>query len=243
MQKDSKARTIGKTVTWRITATITTMALVLIFTGDISMALEIGLLEWIAKMLFYYLHERGWDKIKWGKTQIPSFVLWISGIPRSGKTTLGNLVYGELQKLELPIQRLDSHDVRPLFPETGFSKNEVDNHIKRVGHLASMLEKNGIISVASFVSPYQESRLFARKQCKNFIEVYLRTTVDQAKKYDDYNLYEKAEKGDLKNFPGVDIPFEESEKSQLVLDMETMDLHQAKDEVMNYLKDKYLRAI
>ena len=186
MVRDSKLRTILKSVTWRFTATATTITLVFIFTGQIHTALEVGALELLAKMLIYYLHERGWEKINFGKVEVPSFVLWITGIPLSGKTTIGNMVYEELKKDHLKIQRLDSHDVRPLFPETGFSKEEVNIHIKRVGHLASMLEKNGIITVASFVSPYKESRTFIRQICKNFVEVHLDTDLEQL--FEDLDL-------------------------------------------------------
>jgi adenylylsulfate kinase len=241
MLKDRKMRTVSKTITWRITATLTTIGLVWLFTGRLETAIEVGILEWMAKMLFYYIHERSWDHIKWGKVQLPSFVLWINGIPRSGKTTLGNMVAEELTKIELPIQRLDSHDVRPLFPETGFTREEVNNHIKRVGHLASMLEKNGVSPITSFVAPYRESREFVKSISRNFVEVYLKTTAESAKKYDDHHLYERAEKGEIKNFPGVDTPFEESEEANLVLDVSQMDLIEAKNQIMQYLRKRFLK--
>ena len=241
MHKDSKSRTMLKTLTWRVTATSTTIILVFIFTGRIDTAIEVGALEMLAKMLFYYLHERGWDNVKWGKKEIPSFVLWISGIPRSGNTTLGDMIFNSLKDEGLKIQRLDSHDVRPLFPGTGFTRDEVDNHIKRVGHLASMLEKNGIITIASFVSPYQESRQFVRNLCNNYVEVYLNTSVEKVRQYDDYNFYNRAEAGEIKNVPGVDVQYETCENTELEIDMRNKSLEEAKDEIIKILKSRYLK--
>ncbi len=240
MYKDSRKRTISKTVTWRITATLTTMTLVLAFTGEIATAIEVGILEWIAKMIFYYVHERAWDRLKWGKKEIPAFVVWITGIPLSGKTTVGNMLFEELKGQKLRIQRLDSHDVRPLFPETGFSKEEVDNHIKRVGHLASMLENNGIITIASFVSPYRDSRKFVRNICNNFIEVHLDTTVEHVRKYDKEGFYKKVEAGKMDHVPEVDFPFEASDNNAVTVDMTRHSLEEARHQVMEVIKKRYL---
>jgi adenylylsulfate kinase len=240
MYKEDKSRTLFKTITWRVTATVTTISLVFIFTGRIDIALEIGFIEVLAKMLFYYLHERGWGKIRWGKREIPSFVVWISGIPKSGKTTLGEMIYSELKKDRLKIQKLDSHDVRPLFPETGFTREEVDNHIRRVGHLASMLEKNGVITIASFVSPYRESRKVVRDMCKNFVEVHLDTTIEKAKKYDHDNFYKNVEAGKYKHVPGYDVEFEKNEQGELHIDMTVYSLAEARDKVLGLLKKRYL---
>jgi len=240
MYKDSKIRTILKTVTWRITATLTTAVLVYLFTGQIDTAIEVGLLEMVAKLLFYYVHERIWDKLKFGKNEIPPLVLWITGIPKSGKTTLGDMIYKELKKDKLKLQRLDSHEIRPLFPETGFTRDEVNNHIKRVGHLASMLEKNGIITIASFVSPYVESRHFIRQMCGNYIEVYLKTTAENVRKEHNFDLYNQAEKGQVRNVPGMDVAYEISEKTEFVVDLNEKSLEQAKDEIVKLLRKKYL---
>ena len=242
MIKDSKLRTFLKSVTWRITATTTTMIVVFIFTGQIKTALEVGALEMLAKMLIYYLHERGWEKIHYGRVEIEPFVLWISGIPVSGKTTLGDMIFEELKKDKLKIQRLDSHDVRPLFPETGFSKDEVNNHIRRVGHLASMLESNGVITIASFVSPYLESKKFIRDLCRNFIEVHLDTDVQSVKKFDKENFYQKAESGKYKNVPGIDVEFEKCPQTELHIDMRNKSLEEAKEEILAYLERKYLQV-
>ncbi len=243
MFKDSKMRTILKTISWRFTATLTTMMIVYIFTGQIETAIEVGLLEMVAKLLFYYFHERAWDKLRFGKVEVPPLVLWITGIPRSGKTTLGDMIYKELQKNKLKMQRLDSHDVRPLFPETGFTRDEVNNHIKRVGHLASMMEKNGIITIASFVSPFAESRDFVRKNCKNYVEVYLKTTADEVRVGHHYELYDKAEKGLIKDVAGMDVKYETSPDTEIVIETGNKSLEQAKDDIVRFIRKNHLKDL
>lgn len=239
MYKDSKLRTILKTVSWRITATTTTILIVYIFTGEIDTALRVGLMEMVAKMLIFYFHERGWDKLKFGKKEIPSFVIWITGIPVSGKTTLADMIADEFKKDKRKYERLDSHTVRALFPETGFEEKDINRHIKRVGHLASILEKNGIVAIASFVSPYLESKKFVREICTNFIEVHLDTTPKLAEKYDTNGFYEKARQGVFINVPGISVDYEKTEQAEFTFNMEKTSLDQAKKEILKYIKLKY----
>ncbi len=240
MYRDSKTRTIVKAITWRITATLTTIGLVYLFTGQIQTAVEVGVLEMTAKLLFYYFHERLWDRLMFGRVEVPPFVLWITGIPRSGKTTLGDMVYKKLEKEGIKIQRLDSHDVRPLFPETGFTRDEVNSHIKRVGHLTSMMENNGISTIASFVSPFTESRDFVRNICQNYIEVYLKTTADEISEKYGCELYEKARQGLVKDVAGMDIKYETSSQTELVIEMCDLSLEKATDIIVDYLKKNNL---
>ncbi len=240
MYRDSKTRTIVKAITWRITATLTTIALVYLFTGQIQTAVEVGVLEMTAKLLFYYGHERLWDKLMFGRVEVPPFVLWITGIPHSGKTTLGDIVHKKLKSENIKTQRLDSHDVRPLFPETGFTRKEVNSHIKRVGHLTSMMENNGISTIASFVSPFTASRDFVRGICQNYIEVYLKASADEISEKYGCELYEKAKKGLVQNVAGMDIEYETSPKTELIIEMCDLSLEEAADRIVSYLKKNNL---
>ncbi len=239
MYRDSKLRTLLKSISWRITATATTVTLVYLFTGHIQTALEVGALELLAKMVIYYLHERGWEKLKFGKEEIPAFVIWITGMPFSGKTTLADMLAASLEKDKRKIQRLDSHTVRAIFPETGYSRDEVNRHIKRVGHLASILEKNGIIAVASFVSPYKESRRFVRGLCRNFVEVHLESDAEFARQFDKDGFFERIDRGEISRVPGVDAPYEICDETELRFDMRRHSLQQAHDAVLSYIKQHY----
>jgi hypothetical protein len=110
-----------------------------------------------------------------GGCRMTSAVVWFTGLSGSGKSHRGRMVAAELRRQGRPVEMLDGDAMRRVFPNTGFSKAERDAHIRRVGYLASRLEHHGVTVVASFVSPYRESRDFVRGLCRNFVEVYVST--------------------------------------------------------------------
>ena len=236
MQYETKSRSVLKAVSWRTWATVTTAVIVFIFTGQFALAITIGFLEVFAKMGLYFFHERMWQRIRFGKKEIPSFVLWFTGLPASGKKAMADKVYEQLKKDGLRAERIDSQDVRPLFPETGFTREEVDRHVKRCGHLAAMLEKNGVIVVASFVSPYRESRQFVRSMARNFVEVHLKTTVEACERRDALGRYRKARQGVFSNFPGIDVPYEETDRPELTIDVDIVSQTEAVKQIVEYVR-------
>lgn len=220
---------------------MTTAIIVFIFTGEFALAITVGFLEVFAKMALYFFHERLWQKISFGKKEIPSFVLWFTGLPASGKKALADAVYQQLVQNKLKVERLDSLDVRPLFPETGFSLEEVNRHVKRAGHLCAMLEKNGIIVIASFVSPYRISRDFARERAVNFVEVYMQTTVEECEKRDDKGHYTKARAGEYHYFPGIDIEYEVPVKPEIVIDVDHSLPDEMAEKIIHYLQANFIK--
>lgn len=240
MYKEKHIRSIVKTISWRITATITTIVLVWLFTGQVATALAIGGIEVFLKMLFYYMHERFWNKTKFGRVEVEPFVLWFTGLPQSGKTTLADSISEQLIKSGWKVERIDGTEVRQLLPKTGFSRPERNQHIERIGHLSSILIKNNISVVASFVSPYKESRQFVRKISHNFIEVYLNTSVEVCENRDSKGLYARARKGEIKQFTGIDHPYEKPENPELVLDTANTSIEDNVDKIMQFLKSRNL---
>ena len=236
MFKETKIRSVIKAFSWRFLATLTTFTLVWVFTGKIDTALAVGGLEVILKMLIYFLHERGWDKIRWGKTEIQPFVVWITGLSGSGKTEVAKIVTEKLNRKQLKTEHLDGETIRHLFPRTGFTKEEVDEHIKRIGLLASRLENRGVFVVASFISPYRESREFVRNLCNNYVEVYLSTPLEYCETRDYNNLYSRARKGEVTNLPGVDVEYEEPEHPAIKLDISQVGIEQGAEQVLKHLK-------
>jgi adenylylsulfate kinase len=240
MQYETKKRSILKAISWRTWATITTAIIVFLFTGRFALAITIGFLEVFAKMALYFFHERIWHRISYGKKEIPSFVLWFSGLPASGKKELADRVYRQLQALNFKVERIDSLDVRPLFPETGFTAEEVNRHVKRAGHLCAMLEKNGIIVVASFVSPYAQSRQFARNVSKNFVEIYMKTTVEACELRDKKGHYAKARSGEYQHFPGIDAPYDVPQNPEITINVDGVTMTEATNQILSYLRKNIL---
>ncbi|UCD14951.1 MAG: adenylyl-sulfate kinase [Candidatus Omnitrophota bacterium] len=236
MQYETHSRSIFKTVSWRVLATIITTSLVFIFTRKIEIALFVGGTEAICKMVFYFFHERVWNKLRFGKREIKPFVLWFTGLSGAGKSVLADKIYEYLNRKGLRVERLDGDAVRSVFPKTGFSKEERNNHIKKAGFLASLLEKNGVIVVSSFVSPYKEARDFVRNQCNNFIEVYVSAPVDVCERRDPKGLYKKVRNGEINNFTGIDDPYEVPESADIVVDTAQLSINESLNKVKNCIK-------
>ncbi len=235
---EQKRRSIVKTISWRIWATITTIALVFLFVGELKIALSIGIFEVFLKMVLYFFHERFWNKIKFGEKEIKPSVIWFTGLSGSGKSTLSEALYQTLKKKGLKVEHLDGDSIRDIFPKTGFSKEERNRHIRRVGFLASKLENNGITVIASFISPYQETRDFVRNLCSNFIEVHVATPLEVCEERDTKGLYKKARKGEIKQFTGIDDPYEIPVNPEFSIDTSNFTIEESVNKVLKYLNMK-----
>jgi len=240
MYYENRKRSIIKTVSWRTLATLTTAIIVYIFTGRLILAISIGSVEVIAKIILYFFHERAWNKVNYGRRHIKPFVIWFTGLPGAGKSTLADKTFAYIKSKKLPIQQLDGDILRSIFPKTGFSKEDRIQHIKRAGYLASLLEKNNVFVIASFISPYQESRDFVRNMCDHFLEVYVNASLETCEQRDPKGLYKKARAGEIKNFTGIDDPYETPVNPELSVDTnnatEEESFRQVKKFITRYLK-------
>ena len=148
-------------------------------------------------------------------------VIWITGIPASGKTTIANLLKDYYQKHNLQADILDGDELRKtLSSDLGFSEKDRKEHNRRVIFVAKLLAKNGITVIIPLISPYRETRDFARKQIKNFFEVWVKASVDTCIKRDPKGLYKKALAGEITNLTGLQAPYEEPKNPELILDTE-----------------------
>jgi adenylyl-sulfate kinase len=144
------------------------------------------------------------------------FVLWFTGLSGAGKTTLADLVYEKLEQKGYNLEKLDGDIVRQhLTKDLGFSKKDRAANIERVAYVAQLLSKHGVGVISSFISPYRRERDLVRKMCPNFIEVYVNTPLKVCEKRDVKGLYTKARKGEIKNFTGIDDPYEPPEKPEI----------------------------
>jgi len=169
-----------------------------------------------------------------------SIVIWLTGLSASGKTTIGDALAENLKTLGHRVEHLDGDLVRKMFPGTGFTREERDRHIKRVGYLAAMLEKHDVFVVASFISPYREARAFVRSQCNNYIEVYISTPLEECEKRDPKGLYKKARAGEITNFTGIDDPYEPPENPEIEVDTTGITVNEAVERILEYLAKSYL---
>ena len=148
-------------------------------------------------------------------------VVWITGIPASGKSTLANLLKDYYKEKKLPVDILDGDEIRKtLSKDLGFSPQDRKEHNRRVIVVAKLLSKNGIITIVPLISPYRETRELARKEIPNFVEIYVKASVDTCIKRDPKGLYKKAKNGEITNLTGLQSPYEEPQNPELILDTE-----------------------
>ena len=165
------------------------------------------------------------------------FVLWFTGLPCSGKSTVADAVGEELKKISLNTERLDGDIVRQgLTKDLGFSKEDRDKNIERVTFVAKLLSRNGVATLVSFVSPYIAKRQHAREETTNFIEVYVKCPVEVCKERDVKGMYAKALKGEIKDFTGVDDPYEEPLNPEIILETDKETIKESAAKVMEALK-------
>ena len=170
------------------------------------------------------------------------FVLWITGLSQAGKTTIGDGVYKILKENNIKVERLDGDIVRKyLSKDLGFSKEDREENIRRVGFVAKLLSRNGIGVIASFISPYRHIRKKLKEEIPNFIEVYANAPLEVCEKRDTKGLYKKARLGEIKNFTGISDPYEPPENPEIELKTDTFTPEECIEKVIEYLKEnKYI---
>lgn len=241
MYRETNTRSIAKGISWRLFATSVTIVIVYVFFGRLDLAIAAGIIETISKVLLYYGHERIWQRIRWGKKQIEPFNLWFTGLPMSGKSTIADLVYEKLQKFSMPLERIDSKDIRDLIPDIGYTRDDRNRHMHRIGHLIKTLQNNSISTVASFVSPYRESRKAIREMVKNNVIVYVKADIETCKARDYKGVYVRALSGELQNFSGINDVYETPEHAEITIDTETMSAEEAAETIVRFLKKNYIK--
>lgn len=241
MYKDTNTRSLVKGFSWRLVATTTTIIIVYLFFGRLDLAIAAGALEWVSKIALYWAHERAWFKVKWGRKKIEPFNLWFTGLPLSGKTTIADAVYKELEKLDIPLERIDSKDIRDIVPDIGFTREDRNRHMHRIGHLVKTLQKNSVSTVCSFVSPYRESRKAIRDMVKNNIVVYIKADLETCKKRDYKGKYAKALAGELQNFTGVNDIYEEPQHAEIIIDTDKVSVEEAVKIILKHIRANYVK--
>ena len=165
-------------------------------------------------------------------------VLWFTGLSGSGKSTIATRVHQELLSRQVDVEYIDGDALREVFPNTGYTRAEREEHLRRTGYMASRLAAHGVTVVASFVSPYRDSRDFIRKLCPEFAEIYVATPLEECERRDVKGLYARARRGELRNFTGIDDPYEVPEHPELTLDTRALSIEESVDRVLALFEDQ-----
>ncbi len=153
------------------------------------------------------------------KKKNQGFTLWFTGLPCSGKSTLAQHVAAELTRRGRGVEIMDGDVVRSnLTKGLGFSKEDRDENIRRIGFVCALLSRHGAVAIAAAISPYRSIRDEVRSKTENFVEVYVNTPLELCIQRDVKGMYRKALAGEIKNFTGVDDPYEPPLHPELVIE-------------------------
>lgn len=158
------------------------------------------------------------------------FTLWFTGLSGSGKSTLARKVEGILLERGINVEVLDGDEVREnLSKGLGFSKEDRDTNIRRIGYVCRLLSRNGAVAISAAISPYASVRKEVRDSIDRFVEVYVSCPLDVLTERDPKGLYAKALSGEIKNFTGVSDPYEAPENPEVLVDTDK----ESEDESVN----------
>jgi adenylyl-sulfate kinase len=165
------------------------------------------------------------------------FTLWFTGLSGSGKSTLAERVRDLLLERGMKVEVLDGDVIRQnLSRGLGFSKEDRDINIRRIGFVCNLLTRNDVVAIGAAISPYRAIRDENRKLIGRFVEVYCQCDIDTLKNRDPKGLYEKALRGEIKNFTGVSDPYEAPEKAEVVVDTANEDIDTSVDRILRTLE-------
>src|SRR6185437_13176736 len=169
------------------------------------------------------------------------FTLWFTGLSGAGKSTLAGMAAEELRRRGHRVEVLDGDEVRTnLSKGLGFSKEDRDTNIRRIGYVCNLLSRNGVIVISAAISPYSSVRDEVRKMHGNFVEVYVECPIDTLVERDVKGLYKKAIAGEIKNFTGISDPYEAPEAPEVVVNSSTETVEQSAEKILAYLRSHNL---
>ncbi len=167
-------------------------------------------------------------------------LLWLTGLSGSGKSTVANAVQEKLYENKKLTYLLDGDNIRHgLCNDLGFSLEDRTENIRRIGEVSKLFVDSGIITLGTFVSPLRSDREKVRDLLSDdFIEVYVKCSLETCEERDPKNLYKRARDGEIKNFTGIDSPYEEPLNAEIVVDTDKYDIYECADQIIEYLNSR-----
>ncbi len=219
---DSTKRTFSKAISWKTSGFLILSVLAYIITGSLKDTSIIAAVYHIIMLIFYYFHEKIWNRILWGKTS--GLFIQMTGLSGSGKTTIAKEVEIRLKKRGLKVEIIDGDEYREgICSDLTFSREDRNTNIRRLGFVGKVLARNNVITVMSTINPYNNIRNELR-EIHGAKTVFIDCPIEKCIERDVKGLYEKALSGEIKNFTGISDPFEVPKNTDLTIKTNNLDL-------------------
>lgn len=225
-----------KSICYRIVSSTITVLISFFITGNFKVGLSIGLIDLVFKITNYYYFDLIWEKI-FHKKVSPS-VIWLTGLSGSGKSTIAEEMIKKFEKYNIKYVLLDGDQIRKVIKESGFDYASRKKHNLNVAYIASLFESQGNVVIVSLVSPFKEVRDECRKLCKNFIEVFVDTSLEICEQRDVKGLYKKARTGEIKDFTGISSPYENPINPEIHIKTSDSSAEESAKYIINFLCKK-----
>ena len=236
---DSKKRSLIKSISWRLIGFFILGSIAYFITGSLKQTSLVTIIYQAFMIVLYMIHERAWNGVTWGKTK--GLFIQMTGLSGSGKTTLARFVQQRLRRKGIQVEVIDGDEYRAgLCRDLGFSKEDRNNNIRRLGFVAKVLARNNVVTIISAINPYEDVRKELKLLDPNSKLVYVKAGLKTVKERDTKGLYRKALLPDghpekINNFTGISDPFEAPGDVDLLIVTDSEDIESSAEKLEHFI--------
>ena len=236
---DSVKRSIAKSFSWRMLGFILLSLVTYIVTDSLYQMTIVAVFYHLIQLCLFWFHERAWNSVLWGKTS--GICIQMTGMSGAGKTALAKTASSVLRKKGYKVEVIDGDEYREnLCKDLGFSKEDRNTNIRRLGFVGRVFARNNVICIMSAINPYENIRKELKSASDNVKLVYIKCDLDTLIKRDPKGLYKRAlledgHKDKIYNFTGISDPYEEPENPDLVIETNNEDIDESLNKFIKFI--------